>query len=259
VTRHSLAAIAALLLIACLSCGPDRVAAGPPVRVLAAASLGDVMRELAIDYRAQGGAVEISEGPSGALAVQVRRGVPSEIVVFAGQRPMDELERAGFLEPGSRINLLSNSLIIVVRDTYGGNVTSLADLAERFEGKIAIADPDLAPAGEYAIAALQSAGVLERVQGRLVRSLDVRAATASVSLGTADAAVVYTTDAIGVENIRVAGTIPPETYPEIVYPAAVLNGARDLDGAHRFMEYLKSERASATFRSHGFTRLAAMR
>lgn len=257
--RRVLMVFGVLAVIASVSCGSGSADDAPPIRVLVAASVGDAMSNIAASYRIRGGAIEISAAASGTLAVQVRRGIPADVVMFAGHRPMDELDRAGFLESDTRVDLLSNSLVIIVRDTYEGNMTNLTELAEATVRRIAIADPDLAPAGEYALAAIQSAGVLDQVEGRLARSLDVRAATASVSLGTADAGIVYATDVIGVDRIRVAAAIPQSAYPEILYPVAVLKGARDLDGAQRFIAFLKSEAALEIFTRHGFSQPAAAR
>lgn len=257
--RRVLVMIGVLAVIAGVSCGSGKIDEGPPIRVLVAASLGEAMSDISAAYRLKGGRIEFSAAASGTLAVQVRRGIPADVVMFAGHRPMDELNRAGFLESDTRVDLLSNSLVIIVRDNYEGNVTNLTELAEGTAGRIAIADPDLAPAGEYAMAALQSAGVLDRVEGRLARSLDVRAATASVSLGTADAGIVYASDVMGVGKIRVAAVIPQSAYPEILYPVAVLKGARDVDGAQRFIAFLKSEAALEIFTRHGFSQPAAVR
>ena len=246
--RKIAALIAVILLAVALSCESD---ASP--LVFAAASMSDALAEVAESYRRETGrVVRFSFGGSKALAIQIADlGAPADAVIFAGESPFGVLERAGMVEPAARTNVLSNSLVVASR---GEKVPGMAGLAANSAGLIAIADPSLAPAGEYAIAALERAGVLEDLDGRTVRTIDVRAALAAVSSGNAQFAIAYMTDVLAVDGVEIAFEIPPSYHPPIVYPAAVIADSDAESEAGQFIEYLQSEQAREIFERHGFRR-----
>ncbi len=242
------ALIAIVPLMAAVFCGGEET----PL-VFAAASMSDALTEVADSYRRDTGReVRFSFGGSRALAIQIAQfGAPADAVVFAGESPFEELERAGVIKPGGRTDILANSLVVASR---GEKVSSLTDLVEESAGLVAIADPALAPAGEYAIAALDRAGILVDLDGRTVRTVDVRAALAAVSSGNAQFAIAYRTDVLAVEGVEVAFEIPPSDHPPIVYPAAVIAGSDAESEAGLFVEYLQTDRAGKIFEGHGFRR-----
>lgn len=246
--RGIITPIAAIPLAIALSCGGD---ASP--LVFAAASLSDALTEIADSYREETGReVRFSFGGSKALAVQIADlGAPADAVIFAGESPIEVLERAGVVGPDARTNILANSLVVASR---GEKVSGIADLAAPSAGLVAMADPALAPAGEYAVAALDRAGVLEELDGRTVRTLDVRAALAAVSSGNAQFAIAYRTDVLAVDGVEIAFEVPPSFHPPIVYPAAVIAGSAAGSEAGRFIEYLQTEQAWEVFERHGFRR-----
>ena len=245
-SRTIIALIAILPLALATSCSND-----PSPLVFAAASMSDVLAEVADSYRQETGrAVRFSFGGSQTLAIQIADfGAPADAVVFAGETPFETLEKAGVIKPDGRIDILTNRLVVASR---GETVSGLDDLADESTGLIAIADPTLAPAGEYAIAALEHAGVLDDLNGRTVRTLDVRSALAAVSSGNARFAIAYGTDVLAIDGVEIATEIPPAYHPTIVYPAAVIVDSDAGEEAARFIEYLQMERAREIFERHGF-------
>ena len=237
-----------LPLAVAVSCGSDAT----PL-VFAAASMSDVLTEVAESYRQETGReVRFSFGGSRALAVQIADlGAPADAVVLAGESPLEELERAGAIRPDTRTNVLTNSLVVASR---GEKISGIADLAVNSAGLVAIADPALAPAGEYAVAALDTAGVLDEMDSRTVRTFDVRAALAAVSSGNARFAIAYRTDVVAVDGVEIALEIPPSYHPPIVYPAAVIGDSDAESEAGHFIEYLQTDRAWEIFERHGFRR-----
>ena len=240
--------VAMLPLAIAVSCGSDAT----PL-VFAAASMSDVLTEVTESYRQETGReVRFSFGGSRALAVQIADlGAPADAVVFAGESPFEELERAGSIRPGARTNVLTNSLVVASR---GEKISGIADLAANSAGLVAIADPALAPAGEYAVAALDRAGVLDELDSRTVRTFDVRAALAAVSSGNARFAIAYRTDVVAVDGVEIALEIPPLYHPPIVYPAAVIGDSDAESEAGHFIEYMQTDRAWEIFERHGFRR-----
>jgi molybdate transport system substrate-binding protein len=227
--------------------------AGPmPILVLAAASLSDVLGEIGPQFhRSTGIEVSFSYGASDSLAGQVRSGAPADAVIFAGAGPLDGLEAAGLTVAGSRRVVAGNRLVVVAAKGTGRRLGALDDLKTQ-PGKVAIADPLLAPAGRYARAAMQEAGVWDEVQARIIPGLDVRNAAAAVTARNAEFGFVYETDAAAIDGLEVVLVVPDGLYPPIVYPAAVVFSSRRQPGANAFLDHLRSDAARSVFEKHGF-------
>lgn len=243
-------ALAALVLLvlasACGTRGEDK-----PL-IFAAASLADALTEAAELYDEQtGSSVMFSFGGSTTLANQIARfGAPADGFVLAGQQPVALLVDAGRTDASSVTVVAMNSLVVIAAKP--GQLDGLADLIDG-ESRIAIADPDLAPAGLYAREALESANVWTALQGRLVPTLDVRSALAAVSTGSVDFAIVYATDALTEPGLSVVLAIDPASHDPVVYPAAAISGSPGAAEATRFFEFLQNPAAQQIFVRLGFS------
>ena len=240
-----------LALVACSR--PDGEPGGAAtVRVLAAASLTDVMTSLASQYEALTGArVTCSFAASSTLARQIEAGAPADVFISADTDWMDRLQASGLLSTAP-IDVVTNRLALVTTRAGVDDSSTPIDGAamRRITGRIALGDPSHVPAGRYARAALESLGVWEAFEARIVATVDVRAALRLVELDSVDAAVVYATDAIASDRVHTVGLFPPDAAPAIRYPAAVVRGARD--GAEAFVQFLAGPEATAVFTAAGF-------
>jgi molybdate transport system substrate-binding protein len=224
------------------------------VVVLAAVSLTDALEEIGRAFEAGSPhRVVFSFGGSGELARQIWNGARADVFFSADLRRMDELERAGLVRARDRVNLLSNALVVVVPASSTDSVRTPQDLL-RLQ-RIALADPELVPAGQYARTYLESIGLWAAIRPKVVPTLDVRAALAAVASGSIPAGVVYRTDVRRARGVRVAFEVPPEHGPAIVYPLAPL--AASAKAATRdFVRYLQSPPARAIYEKQGFIVLA---
>mgnify|MGYP001552353101 FL=1 len=247
-----------LLAALCLLGGPPSVSARPTpaadstLLVLAAASLTDVLPRVAQRWTESGGLpIRFSFDATSRLAPQTLQGTPADLFFSADQRWMDWVsEREGAREE-TRTELLGNEMVAVVpRD---GNVDISNPLELGLEGvrHIALAGENV-PAGRYAQAALEALGIWEQVADRVVRAGNVRGALEWVALGEAEVGVVYKTDAMGEERVRVAFTFPQDSYPTVVYPAAVLANAPHPSSAQAFLAFCTSSEAGSVFEAAGF-------
>ncbi len=234
---------------------PSPSAAGGEVVVFAAASLADALGEIGRDFEARSGLrVVLSFGGSNDLARQIRAGAPADVFVSASAERMDEVERAGLVRAADRVDLLSNRLVVVVPAAALARPATPEDLVG--VRRLALGDPQAVPAGIYARQWLEKRGLWERVRDRVVPTLDVRAALAAVESGNADAGIVYRTDAAISRRVRVALEVPAGEAPRIVYPAALLAGARG-PAARAFYEHLQTRTAREVFERLGFEFLPA--
>ncbi|MFS0772283.1 molybdate ABC transporter substrate-binding protein [Sphingomonas sp. 1P08PE] len=227
----------------------------PPLTVFAAASLTEALGAVGRAYTARTGQpVRFSFAASGTIARQVEAGAQADLFVSADAQWMDRLQQAGRLAPGLRRDLLGGRLVLVapVRSRLRLVVRPGFPLAAALgtSGRLAIGEPRSVPAGRYAQEALTRLGVWQQVVARLAPAQDVRAALAYVARGEAPLGIVYETDAAAEPGVRVVGTFPVASHSPIIYPAAVIRGARP--GAAAFYRFMAGREAQAIFRRYRF-------
>ena len=232
-----------LLLTACGS--PQEPARGPVM--LAASSVQEAVEEVAAAWASGGHAAPaLSFAATSALARQIEQGAPADLFLSADEAWMDRLEERGLLRAGTRTDLLGNRLVLVA-----GKVGAVSGLADLWDGRLALADTNAVPAGNYAKAALESLGEWQAVEDRVVPAENVRAALALVERGEAALGVVYATDALASDGVEVLRELPEGSHPPIRYPAAVLAASQHPDAAG-FLAFLSSKEARRIFAAHGF-------
>jgi molybdate transport system substrate-binding protein len=229
-----------------------------PVTVFAAASLSDVLEAVGHAYEAKGGRVVFSFASSSALARQIEASGGADIFISADEDWMDELGNRGLLAPGTRRTIAGNRLVLIAPadSQLAVRIAPKFDLlAALHGGRLALADPESVPAGKYARAALTALGAWETVAPHLAPAENVRAALAYVARGEAPLGIVYATDANAEPRVKLVGTFPDGTHPPIVYPAALLKGAKPQ--AKAFLAFLTGAEARAMFARAGFLTPAA--
>ena len=226
-------------------------ASGADVNVFAAASLTDALTEIARAYeKTCGDRIVFNFAGSGILARQIEEGAPADLFASADDERMNGLEAKGLLDKATRTSFLSNTLVIVLPREGGLPFRRPADLA-RFE-RVAIADPKIVPAGNYAMRYLERAGLARAVAPRIIPTENVRAALATVVAGNAGAAFVFKTDALSSKDVRIAYECPASEVPAIAYPFAVMKEAGHPAAAKKFLAHLQTKAALDVFRKHGF-------
>jgi molybdate transport system substrate-binding protein len=250
-TARRTVAIASLLGLA-VGCGAEDPPPARP-RVYAAASLTDVLETLAGSLESAGRARPVlAFGATSTLAQQIDSGATPGVFLSASVKWADWLESRDLIERGTRVNLLGNSLVVIVPSGAKDRPASLQDLIDPRFGRLALADPEAVPAGTYARTALEKAGLYDGLRGRIVAAADVRTALAYVERGEIPVGIVYATDALASGKVDVALRIDLQLHPPIVYPMVLVKGA-DAQ-ARAFHEFLQSPQARAVFEKAGFTR-----
>jgi molybdate transport system substrate-binding protein len=225
-----------------------------PLLVFAAASLKNALDEAA---RAWPGPARVraSYAASSALARQLEQGAPADLFLSADTDWMDWAAARRLVRVSTRIDLLGNELVLIAPGEGGPPIELRRgmDFAGALGGgRLAIADPDVVPAGRYGKAALEALGVWDQVRGRLARAENVRAALAFVARGEARLGIVYASDAVAEPSVRVAATFASALHPPIIYPAAVTTATSNPEAA-RFLAFLASATARPIFERYGFT------
>lgn len=228
------------------------------VTVFAAASLKNALDQVAASYTEEtGNQVTISYAGSNQLAQQIIQGAPADIFISANEKWMDEVEKAGLVADDLRHDLLGNALVLIAHDkdaeTLSEDAMMNLDLPAMLgDEKLAMALVDAVPAGQYGKAALQALGQWDAVAPNVAQADNVRAALALVATGEAPYGIVYATDAVAEDNVAVIGAFPADSYPPIIYPAALTTVAAD-DADRAFYDALSSDQAATVFQDQGFT------
>ena len=252
-----LRAIVAPLLIGLTVVSP--LAVGADITVFAAASLKEAMDEQARSFdAASSNKTIVSYGGSNALAKQIEAGAPADLFISADLDWMDYLDQRKLVAPGTRANLLRNTLVLVAPTSsmstlkIGPNFGLAAALGNE---KLAMANPDSVPAGKYGRSALEKLRVWSAVEKQVARADTVRAALALVSRGEAPFGIVYRTDALADKGVKIVDTFPADTHPPIVYPIAIIATSKS-PAAKPLLDYLRSEAARAAWEKYGFALVA---
>ncbi|HWK11619.1 MAG TPA: molybdate ABC transporter substrate-binding protein [Vicinamibacterales bacterium] len=242
-----------LALVAAVLCVAQTLPARAPITVSAAVSLSEALTVAAREYaQAGGGTIRFNFGASNVLARQIVDGAPVDVFMSADEQQMDVVDAAGLVKGGSRVDVLSNQLAVVVpsdRNRPLGGIRALTDPAFR---RIAIGDPDAVPAGVYAKQYLEKVGIWDAIAPRIVPAGSVRAALSAVESGAADAGIVYRTDARIATRATVAWVVPAAEGPAIRYPAAVIRTSSAPDEAQRFIDFLRSAAGMRVLTQFGF-------
>lgn len=254
---HRLFLFLALTLWAAMGFAPLAAKAGQPVTVFAAASLQTALDDVASLYaQTTGNQINISYGGSSALARQIQYGAPAHLFLSANTAWMDVLAEQGLLQPGTRVDLLSNRLVLIAPSDSEISLVLRPNMelaGALGDGRLAMALIDAVPAGIYGQAALQSLGQWASVQDRIAQTDNVRAALRLVSVGEAPLGIVYATDAAADPAVQVLGVFPESSHPKILYPLAQLQDG-NIAEARAFADFLTGPQARAIFDRHGFGR-----
>lgn len=223
------------------------------ILVAGAASLTDALRDIASAYQAKSkDKVTFTFGASSTLARQIEEGAPVDIFFSADLEKMDDLEKNGRLELGTRKSLLSNQLVLIVPGDSRLSIASPKDLLKPAVKRIALAEPSSVPVGIYSSKYLEGEGLWDGVKGKIVPVLDVRATLAAVESGNVEAGFVYKTDAALSKKVKIAYEVPMLKGPKITYPVAIIKESKNKRAAKDFLTFVGGAPGRAVFEKYGF-------
>ncbi len=245
-------ATAPLLAVAAILLAIPQVAQSRTPIVLAAASLTQPLTLILDVFEKETGIHVVPVfAASGTLARQVHQGAPALIFISASVEWMDWLDKDRLMASDTRINLVSNCLVLIQPQGRSEKFSLQEAVADpSLENRIAIGNPSFVPAGTYAQQALQNMGLWQALAPKLARLPSVRHVLAFVQRGEA-AGIVYSSDAEMAGNVDVTQMIDPRNHPPIVYPFAII-ADNDTPLARRLHVFLQSPESTAILLRHGF-------
>lgn len=225
------------------------------ITVSAAVSLTDAFKEIAAAFEQSQPRtkVTLNFGASGQLLQQIVAGAPVDAFASADLETMERAVKQAVVVDDSRVVFARNELVVAIPATSLLVLNQLADVKGPEVKRIAIGNPDSVPAGKYARDVLTTARLWPDLQERLVFTQNVRQALDYVARGEVDAAFVYRTDAIAAVN-RARIALVTKTETPVLYPAAVVKGSSNAEGAAAFVKFLRTDGAQRILERYGFGR-----
>ncbi len=221
--------------------------------VSAAASLTDAMGEIATEIKKD---KNIKLTPtfdsSGTLQKQIEEGAKTDVFISAGQKQMDALEKQNLIVKDSRINLLKNTLVLLVPADNPDKIKNIQDVVDK-KVQIAIAETETVPVGQYSKKALETLGLWDKLDAKnIIQSKNVSDVLAQVEQGNVSAGLVYSSDAVRGKNVKVVEIFDEKLHGPIIYPAAVVESSTEKDSGKTFLDYLQTDKVKSIFEKYGF-------
>lgn len=224
--------------------------------IAAAADLQFAFKEVAARFEKDTGShVQLIFGSSGNFYTQIQNGAPFDLFFSADLDYPKKLEAAGLTEPGTLYEYATGKIVLwVPKESKLDLSRGLQVLLDPQVKKIAIANPQHAPYGRAAVAALQHEKFYERVAEKLVLGENISQAASFVVSGSADAGIVALSLALA-PSMKEKGryvNIPADDYPAIVQAAVILKSSKQSAQAQKFLTYLKSPAVLELMKTYGF-------
>lgn len=234
----------------------ELLAQGREIRVAAASDLQFAMEELTKNFEKQAGTkVNVTYGSSGNFFSQIQNGAPFDLLFSADIEYPRRLEAAGLAEPDTLYEYAVGRIVIWMAPEAKVDLNKLGwkALLDASVQKIAIANPEHAPYGRAAVAALQKAGIYESMKTKLVYGENISQAAQFVQSGNAQAGIIALSLMISshMKNGK-QWEIPAEMHPAIEQGAVVLKNARNKNAARAFLEFVKSAAGRSILARFGF-------
>ena len=188
---------------------------------------------------------------SGKLQTQIEEGMEADVFMSAATKQMEALVEEEFVDSGSVVNLLENKIVLITSADSDLGLTDFTDIAKA--DTIAIGDPASVPVGQYSEESLTNLGLWDEVSEKASLGTNVTEVLNWVAEGSADAGIVYATDAATTDQVKVVAEAPADSLAEpAIYPVGVVSGSKNKQAAEKFVEFLQSEEAIKVFQGYGF-------
>lgn len=220
--------------------------------ISAASSLREVLDEIGKLFQEKNPDIDLrfNFGASGTLKQQIEQGAPVDLFISAAVDKYEELVEGEYIHVGT--NLVNNEIVLITSKNANWNGQDFRDLINEDIHKIAIGTPGVVPAGTYAQQVLQSDGVWDQLQEKMILAKDVQQVLTYVETENVEAGIVYKTDANLSDQVKVIAKANPSSHELISYPVGVLNNSNHKKEALLLFEYLKSEEAEKLWKRFGF-------
>ncbi|MCU1310384.1 MAG: modA [Candidatus Angelobacter sp.] len=245
------------LVFALLLFATQAFAQNNELTIAAASDLSAAFKVLTADFEKQTGThIRTSFGSSGNFYAQVQNGAPFDLFFSADIDYPRKLEAAGLAQPGSLYKYARGRIVLWVPSSSPVDVAKLGmnALLQPSVRKIAIANPEHAPYGRAAMAAMEHYGLAAKVRDKLVFGENISQATLFIETGNAEIGFSALSLALSPALIDRGKfwEVPLDAYPPLEQAVIILASAKNKSAASAFISYLKSPAGVAIMRRFGF-------
>ncbi len=239
------------------SVAATEVAEETEILVAAAASLKNAYEEELIpmfEVQYPGVTVKGTYDSSGKLQTQIEEGLEADVFMSAAKKQMKALDEEGMIDSDSIVDLLENKIVLIVPTGSDKGIQSFEDIVKA--DSIALGDPASVPAGQYSEEALTNLGLWDQIQDKTSFGTNVTEVLNQVAAGSADAGIVYATDAASMaDQVEVVAEAPEGSLKtRVIYPVAVVKDSANAEMAANFVEFLTTDEAMKVFEAYGFSK-----
>lgn len=251
-----ISALFLLFVAAIVAAGANPTAQGPPLAVAAASDLQTALPRLLADFeKSTGRTTMASFGSSGTLFAQIQNGAPFDVFFSADIDYPRRLVTAGQADADSLFMYATGRVVLWTRADSGIDIRKgLAILLDARVRRIAVANPELAPYGRAAVAALKSANIYDSVTGKLVFGDNISQTAQLAQSANADVGLIAHSLALN-DTMKGSGTfidLPASTCPPVVQGMVIVSASRNKSGARALLQYVKGPEAQRTLHVLGF-------
>ncbi|MDO9118160.1 MAG: molybdate ABC transporter substrate-binding protein [Nitrospira sp.] len=222
--------------------------------IAAANSVKDALRKALPLFEAQHPEINVRViyGPSQTLRKQIEEGAPVDVFLPSLVEEIEQLEKKGLVIQGTKRVYAATSLVLITGTTLPAPIASIQDLRTVPIRRIAIGDPKTSSVGKVAVQFLKYSKLEPELKSQFVYGEHSQAVLNLVANGEAEIGVVYRTDAIADEHVRILDTAPEGSHTPIRYGVAVVWTAKNVSGAGDFIQFLLTPQVQSQFKDHGF-------
>lgn len=226
------------------------------ILVAAAASLKNAYEDKLIPMFEEanpGVTVKGTYDSSGKLQTQIEEGLEADVFMSAAKKQMTALDEEGMIASDTITDLLENKIVLIVPTGNEKKLGKFEDIENA--DSIALGDPASVPAGQYAQEALTNLGIWDKIQDKVSFGTNVTEVLNQVAAASADAGIVYATDAASMaDQVEVVAEAPEGSLAKkVIYPVAVVKGTAHEEVAKEFVAFLQTDKAITVFEEYGFS------
>ncbi|KYC36157.1 hypothetical protein WA1_41195 [Scytonema hofmannii PCC 7110] len=190
----------------------------------------------------------------GVLKKQIELGAPVDVYLPASVRPMNELQKKGFILEDSRQNFMKNEIVLISLNNFTGS-SNFQDILNNKVKRIALGTENI-DAGIYAKQILDFFKIYDQVKSKgIFEEQDVQQVLKYVETGHADVGITFLTEAKRSRKVKILAISPEGSHAPVISTIAVVKNSKHIAEAREFINFLKSDRAISIFEKFGFMKI----
>ena len=188
---------------------------------------------------------------SGKLQIQIEQGLDADVFFSAATKQMDSLVDEKLVDSKSVVNLLENKLVLIKGKDIKTAVKGISNITDA--KMIAVGDPEVVPAGQYAKIALTNANTWDAIQNKISLGGNVTEVLSWVESGSAEVGLVYSTDSASSSKVTVLEKVNNLLDTSVIYPVGRVTKTKHQKQANNLIKFLQTKESKDTFKKSGFT------